>query len=59
MGRSRHNSFLNFKGVAVTLEVRLYPFIVKKEAGKEVESREDASLTGFATDRLGTPDSKI
>jgi hypothetical protein len=50
---------LNFKGVGVTLEVRLHRFILKKEAGKEVESREDASLTGCATDRLGTPDFKI
>jgi hypothetical protein len=50
---------LNFKGVGVTLEVMLHRFILKKEAEKEVESREDASLTGFATDRLGTPAFRI
>ena len=43
----------------MTLEVRFHRFIPKKDAGKVVESREDASLTGFATDRLGTPDFKI
>ena len=38
-GESWHNSFLNFKGVGVTLEVRLHRFMLKKEAEKKVESR--------------------
>jgi hypothetical protein len=50
---------LNLKGVGVALEVRLHRFILNKEAGKKVESREAANLTGSATDRLGTPAFRI